>query len=151
MLNHPVISFLVPALAAGVLVVSCGGATPQPTLRPNVVAPTQASSGPTSGYTEKVNLDEFSPPGPGRDLLIMNCDSCHPWVCALRGQRTLDHWHMVEDVHTRMSTFRGSELIPLSSQDWNTLFSYLEKNFSDQQPEPNLPPAFQQAGCTTPD
>lgn len=110
-------------------------ATTTPTPAPTAV-------GPTSGFTEKVNLDEFSPPGRGRDLVIMNCDYCHPWICALRNQRTLDHWTMVEDVH------KGREWVILSDDDWNTLFLYLERNFNDQKPEPDFPPVFQKAGCT---
>jgi hypothetical protein len=89
-----------------------------------------------------VDLDSFAPPGEGRDLVIMNCDYCHSWICALRGQRTLDHWMAVEFNHMER------RWVELPDHDWDVLFTYLEKNFNDQKPVPDFPPAFQQAGCT---
>lgn len=148
MLIHRTPLFLILVLTAGVLAVSCDAPTSVPTLRPKPATPARATvtpvpaSGPVTGFTEKVNLDEFAPPGSGRDLVILNCDYCHSFVCAVRGQRTLDHWMLVEDVH------RGRGWVILSDEDWDTLFSYLEQNFNDQKPEPKLPPALQQAGCT---
>ncbi len=157
-MTRRILLYLVLILSALVLAVSCDlspAARPRPLASTPTTRPTARTvratitpvilpgpAGPSSGFTEKVNLDEFAPPGRGRDLVIMNCDYCHPWVCALRNQRTLDHWQMVEDVH------RGREWVLLSDDDWNTLFLYLERNFNDQKPEPNFPPAFQQAGCT---
>lgn len=94
------------------------------------------------GNPTKLNLDAFTPPGPGRDLVIMNCDNCHPWVCAIRGQRTLAHWQYVEDFH------RYNWQVVLPDDEWDPLFSYLEKNFNDQKPEPDLPPELQGFGCT---
>lgn len=142
--------FLPLAVMTVLLAASCSGATPtpKPTLRPRTATPVKptvtptAASGPVSGYTEKVNLDEIAPSGPGRDLVIMNCDYCHSWICTVRGQRTLDHWVMVEDVH------RGRGWVLLSDKDWDTLFIYLETNFDDRHPEPTLPPIFALAGCT---
>ncbi|MCL5950135.1 MAG: hypothetical protein M1132_00195 [Chloroflexi bacterium] len=37
----------------------------------------------------------------------------------------------------------------LGDQDDHALFAYLEVNFSDQQPEPRLPPEFQGLGCSS--
>ena len=139
------------AIAVGMLSVSCNGATltfAEPTATPIPSATPKSTAVPTVAsvshgiYTEKVNLDDFAPPGPGRDLVIMNCDYCHSWVCAVRNQRTLDHWVLVENVHSE----RG--WVILSDGDWRTLFNYLEQNFNDQKPEPALPPAFKDAGCT---
>lgn len=139
---------LIIALTAGILSVSCSAPNQTPTLPASTATPVQptvtptAAIGPASGFTERVNLDEIAPPGPGRDLVIMNCDYCHSWVCTVRGQRTLDHWVMVEDVH------RGRDWVIISDQDWNTLFTYLEKNFNDKNPVPTLPDVFRLAGCT---
>ncbi len=144
---------LVLVLTAGVLSVSCEVLNPGPqrsNTAPGRSTATQGrptptptlAIGPSSGFTERVNLDEIAPRGRGRDLVIMNCDYCHSWVCAVRGQRTVDHWIMVEDVHL------GRGWVILSDEDWNTLFKYLESNFNDEKPEPKLPPAFKDAGCT---
>ncbi len=142
--------FLILALASGVLTVSCGAGAPAPSPPSNTAIPVRltptltARSGSGAGpiYTEKVNLDAFAPPGSGRDLVIMNCDYCHIWTCAIMGQRTLDHWVMVEDMH------RGNNWVDLPDADWNTLFTYLETNFNDQKAEPVLPPILVQHGCT---
>ncbi len=154
------LGFLAFVTATGVFAASCNGtlsaplsgpptetsSLTRPTVRPTRPLGTPTSiSGPSFGFTEKVNLDTFSPPGRGRDLLIMNCDNCHPFVCAFRGQRTLGHWQMVEDVH------RGRGWgFDIPQDDWDEIFTYLEKNFNDQVPEPTLPSAFQTAGCTQP-
>lgn len=141
--------FIISAMALGMLGVSCNGATlvmGSATLTPG--ATPKSTAVPTARpafdgiYTEKVNLDAFAPPSRGRDLVIMNCDYCHSWVCAVRNQRTLDHWVLVENVHS------GRGWVLLSDEDWRALFNYLEQNFNDRKPEPNLPPAFKDAGCT---
>lgn len=142
--------FLIVVLTAGALAVSCEVFYPGPiatpsrsaALRPRPTLTPTLAIGPESGFTERVNLDEFAPRGRGRDLVIMNCDNCHSWVCAIQGQRTFDHWMLVEDVH------QGRGWVILSGDDWDTLFRYLENNFNDQKPEPKLPLAFQGAGCT---
>lgn len=110
--------------------------TPRPRPTPTVAL------GPDSGFTERVNLDTIAPRGKGRDLVIMNCDYCHSWICTVRNQRTFDHWMMVEEVHS------GRGWVVLNDEDWDTLWRYLEDNFNDQKPEPDVPPAFKDAGCT---
>ncbi len=141
----------VVAICAGTLAVSCSGTvtapsspktdTPaQPVVQGASLAPA-APNGVEAAYTEKVNLDTFAPRGSGRDLVIMNCDYCHPWVCTLQGRRTVDVWTTVE--YTHRETLR----VHLSDQDWNRLFSYLKDNFNDVKPEPQLPPAYDMVQC----
>jgi len=77
-------------------------------------------------------------------MLILQCSNCHPFVCAFRGQRTSGHWDLVELTHVE----RG--WIDLNQQDLELLFGYLESNFNDQKPEPVIPPALADQGCTTP-
>lgn len=38
----------------------------------------------------------------------------------------------------------------MSEQDLNLLFGYLQSNFNDQKPEPAIPAALADQGCTTP-
>lgn len=113
----------------------------KPTVRPKTITPLPVSH---STATFKVNLDEYAPPGRGRDLLIENCSNCHTFACALIGQRTAGHWLTVENTH------RDRIGINLSDRDYGKLFNYLEKNFNDQKPEPVLPPDLLGKGCTTP-
>jgi hypothetical protein len=122
-----------------------------------LVAPTQSTvpiapatatielATPASGTAEprpKTALDEIAPPGRERDLLVLNCGTCHSFICAFRGQRTFEHWQTIkQDMRDKVSQ--------LSDQDYDALFAYLETNFNDQKPEPNLPPEFQQLGCSS--
>jgi hypothetical protein len=91
---------------------------------------------------QKLDLDAFAPPGPERDLLVQNCGICHSFVCALRGQRTAEHWQAVRQ---NMRYKVGS----LDDRAYDALFAYLAANFNDQKPEPVLPPEFQDLGCSS--
>ncbi len=95
---------------------------------------------PLAGHSNKVDLDAFMPPGRGRDLLLNNCASCHSFVCAITGQRTIEHWRAVKRE-------MRAEVSQLDDDDYEVLFAYLEENFNDQKPEPNLPPELRQLGC----
>lgn len=94
------------------------------------------------GANQKLNLDDLAPPGRGRDLVLENCGSCHPFFCPFLGQKTVGHWKTVRANH--------KVRVPnLSAEDLNILFTYLEENFNDQKPEPNLPPELQQLSCSS--
>jgi hypothetical protein len=107
---------------------------------PTTVATETSTLTPKAGVGQKVNYDEFLPPGRGRDLLIANCSTCHPFVCALRGQRTAEHWRGVKRSHK-------DKVSGLSEEDFEALFAYLADNFNDTKPEPELPPLLQNLGC----
>ena len=139
------------ALIAGMLAVSCSS-TMTATSSPKTATPAQlainrpipeslSTQSSPRVYTEKVNLDAFAPPGRGRDLTIMNCDYCHSWTCALQGQRTVRYWESIKYRH------RVGSMVILSDHDWDTLFSYLEDNFNDRNPEPSLPSAYSSVSC----
>ncbi|MBF8249045.1 MAG: hypothetical protein HW374_1845 [Bacteroidetes bacterium] len=79
--------FWVVFIASGTLIASCGAAPEEPAV------PTQAAFPVSdSAPAQKLNLDDFAPPGKGRDLLVQNCSTCHSFVCAIRGQRTREHF-----------------------------------------------------------
>ena len=130
----------------------------QPLLTPTSELPTPAPVPPTptpepstatsssGGQLGAVNLDEIFPPGDQteRDLVIYNCSNCHPWVCAVRGQRTVEHWSGVQSNHSK-------GLFPaLSDENYELLFEFLVDNFNDTKPEPKLPEALRDLGCTRP-
>lgn len=117
--------------------------TPRLILVPTPITRVPETSVPRPG-TVKVDLDALAPPGLERDMLIFECSNCHPFVCALRGQRTQGHWQLVRLEHVE----RG--WIDLSDRDMDLLFNYLESNFNDQKPEPVFPAALVDQGCTTP-
>jgi cytochrome c5 len=63
------------------LLTACGKSTPQPAEAAPKTAPVTTASTP-------FNMSSVFPPGPGRELVLNTCGSCHSAVCATRGQRT---------------------------------------------------------------
>ncbi len=96
----------------------------------------------SSGQPGKVDLDKFLAPGRGRDLLVENCGGCHTFVCAVIGQRTVGRWENLKLAHRR-------RVAALSDEDLNLLFAYLEANYNDAKPQPELPPELQGLGCNS--
>ena len=129
--------FFAVVLAGGVLAASCAVPAAQPSVPANILAvatptPAVAASEPATPTPEpatligsvafqRLDLDSFLPPGRGRDLLLMNCGSCHSFVCAVRGQRAVGHWENLKQQHT------GRVLPGLPEEDYNTLFAYLSE------------------------
>lgn len=112
--------------------------TPRPSDTPTATVTTTASS----GATTRLNLDTFLPRGQARDLFLNNCTACHSFVCAVLGQRTIEHWEYIKRTHRTLITS------PISDADYGLVFTYLEQNFSDSQPEPELPPELIGGSCT---
>jgi hypothetical protein len=140
--------FLSVLVAGGLLVVSCvapagqpgipaqpATATPQPAMAtPPAATPTPPSArrSPASDSQRKLNLDEIFPAGEGRDLVLMNCLTCHGLVRIVWGQRDAARWGPVKNRHRE-------RVIGLSDEKFNTLFAYLIDNFNATKPVPDLP------------
>jgi hypothetical protein len=102
------------------------------------VLPTVAVT-PVSNTQLKLDVDAIFPSGKGRDLVLNNCTVCHTFLRVVVGQRTKDQWEYVRrDMRGKVSQ--------LSDQDIDTLFVYLEANFNETKPVPNLPDWFLQTG-----
>ena len=86
-------------------------------------------------------IADLFPEGDGKTLVLDNCTSCHAVACSAIGQRTSARWDNLKEDHRDKASSLGEE-------DLETLFAYLKANFSDSQPEPNVPPHFLEAGCT---
>lgn len=116
--------------------------TSTPTLSPTrtmTAASPTVSATPVSGAQLKLDLDSIFPAGPGRDLVLNNCTICHTFLRIVVGQRTKDQWEYVRrDMRNKVSQ--------LSDRDVDTLFTYLEANFNDAKPVPDLPDWFLQTG-----
>lgn len=134
-----------------VLCAACAAPVLQPTAVPappptaTSLLPTATPEPPTatpSGQSQpaKLDLDALFPPGEGRELVLSSCESCHSWVCAVKGQRTREHWQTVHTAHQENTA-------ALSKEQMDTLWEYLADNFNDTQPEPYLPPGFAELGC----
>jgi len=137
-------------LAAGIiggwLLAACGKSGSSSTVTSKAGQAGGSQTQPAQGNSAGASAQPFSlagvfPPGPGRDLVLDTCGSCHPVACSALGQRTAERWEAVKESHKDKLTGR-------SSADVNTMFSYLKENFNETKPEPKIPAAFVQQGCT---
>ena len=126
-----------PRLLLGALLiaaVSCGGsgASEAPPEPPSVV---------TKPAPTRVDLDAIFPPGPGRDLVLNNCQSCHVWVPIVILQMDKDAWH-------RNSLEHRGRVEALSDEDFEVLYNYLSSTFTPERPVPELPAGLLEAWTT---
>ncbi len=106
-------------------------------------APTQASAStssaakaaaaqPTAGAPAKLNMDAIFPPGPGRDVVLENCTTCHTFVPLVVLQYTQSQWDLSARNHR--------DRVPrLSDADFKAAYAYLAANFNPEHPVPQLP------------
>ena len=136
-------SALAVVIVSGLLLGACGGSgtsesgssgsAGQPAPAPAMAMKDAAPSGP-----EPKSVADIFPAGPGRDLVMNNCTSCHNVACSAIGQRTADRWDSLRDAHRERVT----------GADVDAIFTYLKTNFGPDKPEPKMPPAFLEGGCT---
>lgn len=96
----------------------------------------QAGGSSGSGYT--VDIDEIFPPGPGKELVLNNCQNCHTWVPVVILQMNEQEWD-------RWSREHRGRVEALTDEQFATLLSYLKENFNPDTPVPELPPALLKA------
>jgi|GEM_PF-963124 hypothetical protein len=96
-------------------------------------------SGGGSGYT--IDMDAIFPQGPGRNLVLNNCQNCHTWVPILILQMNEQEWD-------RWSREHRQRVEGLVDDEFSTLLSYLKVNFNPDTPVPELPPALLEAWTT---
>ena len=102
----------------------CGSASDAPA---DAAAPQAGSSDPV-----KVNLDEIFPQGPGRDLVLENCQNCHTFVPIVVLQMEKDAWY-------RNSLDHRDRVTTLTDDQFKTVYEYLATNFGPHRPVPRLP------------
>jgi hypothetical protein len=132
---------LMAAGASMAVSAACGG-TPAETPSPaapaagagatNGATATPASNGGSDTAPTRVNINEIFPPGPGRDLVLNNCQNCHTFVPIVILQ-------MEEAAWTRNSVDHRPRVTGLSDADFKTIYDYLKANFNPQHPVPALP------------
>jgi len=98
-------------------------------------------NGSAAASAEKFVPANVFPAGPGRDIVVSSCGSCHSLLCGVRGQRTAQRWDTIKESHR-------DKLTSVSGSDLDTMFAYLKEHFNDTKPEPTIPAAFLQEGCT---
>jgi hypothetical protein len=124
-------------MAAAISVAAaCGGAPAASTPPPAAAAPAPplpSSAGSTAGATTRVDIDKIFPPGPGRELVLNNCQNCHTFVPIVVLQ-------MEEAAWTRSSVDHRPRVTGLSDGEFKTLYDYLKANFNPTHSVPVLPP-----------
>ncbi len=115
---------------------ACGGG--EQTAAPETettAAPAAAAPAPA---VEPATVADIFPPGAGRDEVLNSCTSCHNVACAAIGQRSAERWNALKESHRENAP--GADL--------DAIFGYLTENFGADKPEPRVPPAFLEGGCT---
>jgi len=100
----------------------------------------QASGG-SGGSGYSVDMDAIFPQGPGRSLVLNNCQNCHTWVPIVILQMNEQEWD-------RWSREHRQRVEGLADDEFSTLLSYLKVNFNPNTPVPELPPALLEAWTT---
>ena len=125
-----------PALAALLASAACGS-SPEP--EKAAAAPPAAPAAPAppapeqpAGAPVKVDINAIFPAGPGRDLVLNNCQNCHTFVPIVILQ-------MEEAAWTRNSVDHRARVPGLNDGDFKTLYDYLKANFNPARPVPALP------------
>jgi hypothetical protein len=134
---------LVRLLVVGTLFAACGGRSApapeggSPGGTPAATPPPAAAPAPAPAVEYKTVADVF-PEAPEKALVMNNCASCHNVACSAIGQRSDERWNALRDAHKER----------VSGADVEAIFTYLKTNFGASKPEPKMPPAFLEGGCT---
>jgi hypothetical protein len=98
----------------------------------------EAPNSPATSSTraeESVDINKIFPPGPGRELVLNNCTSCHTFVPIVILQMTREAWE-------RNSRDHRDRVEGLSDSEFKVLYDYLVTNFNPDTPVPKLPKAL---------
>ncbi len=106
--------------------------TPKPTTTATSTPAAKATTSPSGGNKIKVNVDELFPQGPGRQLVLDNCMSCHSMAPIVVSQKSKAEWNQLAIVHR-------DKVSRLSDDDFNQLMGYLIATFNPSHPVPQLP------------
>ena len=84
---------------------------------------------------DHVDLDAIVPQGPGRDLVLNNCQNCHTFVPIVVLQMDADAW-------TRNSVDHRPRIPNVTDADFAAIYAYLPQHFNPGRPVPVLPTAL---------
>ena len=116
------------ALAVAALLVSCG--------RPPPAEESDAGEPPAQTAEAKpFNIRDVFPEGPGRELVLDNCQSCHVLVPILVLRMDDAAWY-------RNSLEHRERVEALGDEDFEILYDYLATTFTPDRPIPKLPAAL---------
>lgn len=110
---------------------------PAPTTAVQLQAPASpsAQANPTMASDDqtKVNINDYFPPGAGRELVLESCMGCHSVAPLIIARKTKGEWDSNAVEH------RGN-VSRLSDAEYKQIYEYLAANFYPGKPVPKLPP-----------
>ena len=123
---------LIALTLIGLLLAACGSkATPKPTSTPT---PTQVvHPGPDPTPPTGARVASFFPEGPGRDLVLEWCGTCHNLTKVLLTRKDPAGW-------ADYMKNRRPDIAFLGDDEVKTMLDYLDANFTPDKPIPQLPP-----------
>jgi hypothetical protein len=123
-------------LAVSVLLLpACGGDTPAQdasTTGSVSSSTTEAPAPATTTADGRLDMNAIFPPGPGRELLLNNCQNCHTFVPIVVLQMNQEAWQ-------RNSLDHRERVTTLTDEEFKILYEYLAANFNPDRPVPELP------------
>lgn len=125
------------AVALAIGVAGCGGASSatDATESSGTTNPIPTNSETAGAAPAKADFATIFPPGPGRDLVLENCQSCHLLTPIIVLQMEKDAWH-------RNSLDHRPRVSALTDEEFRTVYEYLPKHFGPHRPVPELPQAM---------
>ncbi len=130
---HPVLMrghLFLPIL---LLAAACGGSgAPDAAREASSPAASSGTATAATGAPARLDMDAIFPSGPGRELLLNNCQNCHTFVPIVVLQMDKDAWH-------RNSIDHRERVTTLSDEEFKILYEYLAANFNPDRPVPELP------------
>jgi mono/diheme cytochrome c family protein len=115
--------------------------TSAPAAKAATTAPAAAQPAAAKPGGSSFNVAQVFPAGPGRELVLQNCTSCHTIVPIVTGKKARGQWDVIKQSHSGRVT-------AMSRDDVNTIFNYLADNFGPDNPEPQLPPELLESGTS---
>lgn len=89
----------------------------------------------------RVDMNAIFPQGPGRDLVLDNCQNCHTFVPIVILQMEEHEW-------TRSSVNHRDRVAALTDEEFQALYTYLKANFNPTRAVPTLPKALLESWTT---
>ena len=117
--------------------IACGGGTERPAAD-TAAAPAAAPAPAAPVAAAPQSPGDLFPEDPQKAAVMNNCASCHNLACSVIGQRTAERWDSLQKSHADKTP----------GADVAGMFAYLKANFDSSKPEPVVPPAFLEGGCT---
>ena len=112
-------------LAAALLLASCaatGGTAPASSATKAAAPATQ---------TPPASWADVFPAGPGKQVVLERCGTCHGFERVVLGQKPVARWDASKASHK-------DKVSGMSDSEFSMLYGYLVQNFGPDRPEPNI-------------